>query len=548
MNGRNGLRLWLAMVPACVLAGAAARGQQGTANPAENAAAGDGAGVGRGGLLDDLTVVRDARSRRVASNSTDPASNGDNRRVRAGETFVLADVKGPGVIRHIWMTFAEAGPSWLSKEGSADPSEVVLRMYWDGAKEPAVETPLGDFFAAGFGKRAEVNSLPVIVGGAGGDAYNCYWAMPFRDGARITVTNESQRPFAALYYQIEYTEEEVPVSAAYFCAQYRQEFPTVRGHDYLIADIDAPLGGHYVGTVMSVRSRSPQWFGEGDEKFYIDGETTTSMWGTGTEDYFSNAWGMEKACYPYFGVTMLDNWLGDLGEKGTMYRWHIADPVRFRKSLRFEIEHAGWMSADETTTGKVEGFVERDDDFATVAFWYQRGQPKRFTTLPSAKERRLPSIDAVTEGKAMVAHGKSDGGGLSVQAGGFWTGDGQLFFNNEKGKGAWVEFTFEVEKEQTTRLVVPITHADDFGEYRITLDAKAPAGLAEPVDFYNPKIDVREHSLGDVTLTKGTHTIRLECTGRNASSKGWKLGVDSVRLRERWNVKRPPMKLAEPKK
>jgi len=233
-------------------------------------------------LLDSLTTIQDARSRRIASNSTDPNSNGDNRYVKPGDTFTLADIKGPGIIRHIWVTFAESGPSWLSKEGAADPSEVVLRMYWDGAADPAVESPFGDFFAAGFGKRAEVNSIPVIVGGATGDAYNCYWAMPFRTGAKITVTNQSDKPFAALYFQIDYDEQQVPETAAYFCAQYRQEFPTVRGHDYLIADIDAPIGGHYIGTVMSVRSRSPQWFGEGDEKFYIDGETTPSMWGTGT--------------------------------------------------------------------------------------------------------------------------------------------------------------------------------------------------------------------------------------------------------------------------
>ncbi len=108
---------------------------------------------------------------------------------------------------------------------------------------------------------------------------------------------------------------------------------------------------------------------------------------------------MDKGCFPSFGVTILDGWLADLGDKGTMYRWHLNDPVRFRTSLRFVIEHAGWMSADETSTGKVEGFVEREDDFATVAFWYQRGQPKRFTTLPSAKERKLPSIDTIIEEK-----------------------------------------------------------------------------------------------------------------------------------------------------
>lgn len=492
--------------------------------------------------LEELAFVRDARSRRVASNSPDPGSNADNRWVRPGETFVLADIRGPGVVRHIWLTFPESAPSWISKEGCADPSEIVLRMYWDGAEQPAVESPLGDFFAAGFGRRAEVNSVPVQV--QGGDAYNCYWPMPFRASARITITNESARPLAALYYLIDYTEQAVPENAAYFCAQYRQEFPTVRGRDYLICDIEAPAGGHYVGTVMSVRARSPEWFGEGDEKFYIDGEPAPGLWGTGTEDYFSNAWGMEKGCYPYFGVTLLDGWLGDLGNTGTMYRWHIADPVRFRKSLRLEIEHAGWMSADETTTGKVEGFVEREDDFATVAFWYQVGQPRRFTTLPSAAERRLPLIDTLYEGKTLLAGARSEGGGLSLQAGGLWTGDGQLFFNNTKGAGAWLEFDFYVAAEQTRRLVLPITHSYDFGVYQITLDGKA---VGEPIDFYNPKVELREQSLGDVTLAAGKHTVRLECTGRNAALTGTKLGVDSVRLRERWNVKREPIKRQAPR-
>lgn len=497
--------------------------------------------------LNDLSTVREARSRRVASNSPDPGSNADNRWVKPGEAFTLAEVQGSGVVRHVWLTFAEPAPSWLSKYGSADPSEIVLRMYWDGATEPAVESPLGDFFAAGFGTRAEVNSTPVVVGGSGGDAYNCYWPMPFRTSAKITVTNQSDRPLAALYYIIDYTEESVPGDAGYFCAQYRQEFPTVKGRDYLIVDAESNGGGHYVGTVMSVRSRSPQWFGEGDEKFHVDGEQSPSIWGTGTEDYFSNAWGMEKGCYPSFGVTVLDGWLGDLGEKGTMYRWHLADPVRFRRSLRMTIEHAGWMSADETSTGKVEGFVERDDDFATVAFWYQRGQPKRFTTLPSARDRKLPSIDRIVEGRDMLARARSDGGGLSLQAGDPWTGAGQLFFNNEAGVGSWVEFAFDGGERRPRRLIVPVTHSNDFGVYRVTLDGKPVAGLPEPVDFYSPKIEVREHSLGDLDLAAGLHTIRFECTGRNSASTGWKLGIDSVRFRDRWNVKREPIKRTEQK-
>jgi hypothetical protein len=493
--------------------------------------------------LDGLTTVRDARSRRIASNSPDATSNGDNRWIKPGETFALADIATGGVIRHIWITFPEAAPSWISKEGCADPSELVLRMYWDGASEPAVESPLGDFFAAGFGRRAEINSVPVQV--QGGDSYNCFWPMPFRKGARLTITNQSTRPLAALYYQVDYTEEAVAPQAPYFCAQYRQEFPTVRGRDYLVLDAQSEGGGHYVGTVLSVRSRSPQWFGEGDDKFYIDGEAKPSLWGTGTEDFFCNAWGMEKETFPYFGVTVLDGWLADLGNKGTMYRWNIADPVRFRSSLRVELEHAGWMSADETSTGKVEGFVERDDDFASVAFWYQRGQPKRFATLPSAEERKLPLIDRVTEGSEMVARSRCEGGALSLQPGSPWTGSGQLFFDNTRGVGAWFEFEFDSKDAAPARLVLPVTHSYDFGIYRITLDGKPlsidelPVG--EQIDFYSTKVDVPEHSLGDQALAPGPHTIRFECVGVNPASKGFKLGVDSVRVRERWNVKREPL-------
>lgn len=487
--------------------------------------------------LDHLTRPGPGVSARVSSASPDPDSNRDNKYIKPGETFVLADIQGAGVIRHIWFTFADSGPSWLSKEGSADPSEVVLRMYWDGAAEPAVESPLGDFFACGFGRRAEVNSVPVVVGGAGGDSYNCFWPMPFFTSARLTITNESERPFAALYYQVDYTKEQPAPNAAYFCAQYRQEFPTRLGTDYLIADIDAPNGGHYVGTVMSVRSRSPQWFGEGDDKFSIDAETTPSLWGTGTEDYFLNAWGMEKFCYPTFGVTQLDGWLADLGQKGTMYRWHLDDPVRFTKSLRFTIEHAGWMSADETTTGKVEGFVEREDDFATVAFWYQRGQPKRFTTLPIAEERRLPGIDRVIEGRTLLAGAEATDAGLSLQAGQPWTGDGQLFID-AGAAGARVEVRFSTAESGAARLVIPITRSYDFGTYRLTLDGEV---VAQELDCYSRTVELVELDLGDRALGTGEHVLTIECVGRNPASKGWKLGVDSIRMRERWNKKRPPM-------
>ncbi|MCG3122623.1 MAG: hypothetical protein GIKADHBN_01015 [Phycisphaerales bacterium] len=490
--------------------------------------------------LDGLIRPPTGSSARVSSNSPDPNSNADNRWVKPGETFTIADLKGPGIIRHLWFTFAEPGPSWLAKDGAADHSQIVLRMYWDGAAEPAVEAPFGDFFAAGFGRRAEIVSLPVIV--QGGDSYNSFWPMPFHTSARITVTNEGDKPLAALYYQVDYTAEpKLPPDTMYFCAQYRQEFPTQLGTDYLIADIEGR--GKYVGTVMSVRSRSPQWFGEGDEKFYVDGARAPTLVGTGTEDYFLNAWGMEKGCFPYYGVTQLDGWLGDLGNKGTMYRWHIADPVEFQRSLRLTIEHAGWMSEDETSTGKVEGFVEREDDFATVAFWYQQGQPRRFTTLPTMADRRLPSIDRVIEGKDLLERSTAVDAELSLQAGSPWTGAGQVFVNGTR-EGSSVEFTFNVPGEgKPHQPVAVLTTSYDYGIYRLIVDGRP---IGPDFDGYSKLVEVQEVILGAEPLTPGEHTLRIECVGRNDASKGYKFGVDSIRLRERTGAKRPPMSGRKP--
>ncbi len=171
-----------------------------------------------------LATIKTGRSKAVSSHA--PAfSNADRLQyIKPGETAGLANIKGPAVINHIWLTFNEARPNWLEAGGSANPAEIVLRIYWDEATEPAVESPLGDFFAAGFGIRNEIISIPVIV--EGGDGYNCYWTMPFHKSARITATNEGDKNVRSFYYQIDYTEVgKLPRNTAYFCAQYRQEYP-----------------------------------------------------------------------------------------------------------------------------------------------------------------------------------------------------------------------------------------------------------------------------------------------------------------------------------
>ena len=494
--------------------------------------------------LESLMKLKPGRSR--ATTSTDPSFTGNADRVKyiaPGETKVLADIKGPAVIRHIWLTFNEARPNWLESGGSASPDEIVLRMYWDGAKEPAVEAPLGDFFGAGFGKRFELVSVPVQVE-TGGDGYNCFWPMPFARRGVITVTNEGSRNVRSFYYHIDYVEEPgLARDAAYFCAQYNQAFPEKLGRDYTIAEIQGH--GQYVGTVMSIRARSPMWFGEGDARFYIDGETKPSIQGTGTEDYFLMAWGMSLGLYPYFGCVYWSPEGEIPGTEYCMYRWHIADPVRFEKSLRFDIEHTGWISADETESGKIEGHVEREDDIATVAFWYQEGQPQRFTTLPPLAERRFPNLDVTIEGKTLLAASRKSRGTAELQRGFDWTGEGQVFFRTTADKPA-LEIDFNVANEEYRALVLRMTYADDYGAYRVSLDGK-PVPLADDgthpaespvIDFYSRDLSVKDVYLGSLKLAPGKHTLRFEGAGRNTLSKGSSLGIDSVRWRQRWDRKR----------
>ena len=501
-----------------------------------------------------LASIEKGRSKAVSSHALSAGSNGDRiASIKPGETAEIANINGPGIINHIWLTFNEARPNWLEPKGSANPAEIVLRIYWDNADKPAVESPLGDFFAAGFGLRTEIQSIPVIV--EGGDGYNCFWTMPFHKAAKITITNEGEKPVRSFYYQIDYTKvNKLPENTAYFCAQYRQEFPEKTGDDYLI--LDAEGIGHYIGTVMSVRSRSPYWFGEGDAKFYIDGELEPSIWGTGTEDYFLCAWGLNKGIYPYFGCTYksMDS-EEDLGVRFTLYRWHMADPIRFNKSIKFKIEHKGWISSDETATGKVDGHVEREDDIATVAFWYQKGQPKRFTSLPSISDRVFPNLDIIIEGKEMIKTIRHSSGKIELQNGYDWTGGGQVLFTPADNKG-WMEADFSIEKEESRGIVLRMTHSNDYGMYRIFMDGvpipnvpmtidmdfNTPAKNIKKIDLYSKNTEVKDYYLGSTTLKKGKHTVRFELIGKNDNSLGKSIGFDSFRLRERWSKKRASLR------
>lgn len=291
-------------------------------------------------------------------------------RIEPGETRVLADIEGPGAIQQIWMT---PTGHWRFS---------ILRIYWDDQDQPSVECPVGDFFACGWQKYAQVSSLAVCVNP--GSAFNCYWEMPFRRRCRITMTNIATDAMV-LYYQINYTLTDVPEDCAYFHAQFRRTNPLPYGEVYTI--LDGVRGqGHYVGTYMAWQVNNTGWWGEGEIKFYLDGDGEfPTICGTGTEDYFCGSYNFDiggqycEFTTPYSGLCQIIRPDGTYQsqQRFGMYRWHIMDPVRFEQDLRVTIQALGWRSGGR--------YLPLQDDIASVAFWYQ--------TLPTAPFPALPEKD-----------------------------------------------------------------------------------------------------------------------------------------------------------
>jgi hypothetical protein len=468
---------------------------------------------------------RDPRGVPVGDNTEE--SNYDNcRSVLPGTAETVLEVQGSGAITHMWFTFLEPSPKRPGKDGAANHGEILLRIYWDGNPRPAVEAPFGDFFASPFGERRPVNSLPVVV--EGGDAYNCYWYMPFRRSARIEVVNDGDRPLRLLYHNIDWIQKPIPADTPYFYARYRQEFPLTDGRDYVL--LDTVGKGHYVGSVLAVRTRSPLWWGEGDEKIYINGEATPSIWGTGTEDFFNCAMGLESCSTPYFGVPLFDQF-EIIGSKTGAYRWHIADPIVFETGIKVSLEHRSWTSEDENAEGKRMSWNWRQDDYASVAFWYQTGEPKFAPAVPKAAERKLPSLErSMAFGKDLFVSGRHGDGPAKIQEPPGLFEEPALLYAPGKAEGAWIEIPIEVKRKEPLRLLINAACSPDFGRYQPFLDG---VKLGGPLDFFAEHPEAREFHLLDFWPDPGTYTLRLECAGKSVRSEGYSLGLESVRLRER---------------
>ena len=296
--------------------------------------------------------------------------------IKTHTTFTVAEIDGSGSIQHIWLT---PTGKWRNS---------IIRFYWDGETTPSVEVPVGDFFCMGWGQYAPLQSLAVCVNP--GSAFNCYWPMPFRKKCKITMENIDEKDMV-LYYQVDYILTEVPYDAAYFHAQFRRINPIPYKTDYVLVD-NIKGRGQYVGTYLAWGVHNNAWWGEGEIKFFMDGDTKfPTINGTGTEDYFCGSydfgsatknasgvaeWHYTEFCTPYSGLNQVIRGDGhyDVSQRFGLYRWHIKDPIRFEKDLKVTIQALGWRSEGR--------YLPLQDDISSTVFWYQTEPHNPFPILP----------------------------------------------------------------------------------------------------------------------------------------------------------------------
>lgn len=303
--------------------------------------------------------------------------------IKPHTVYTVAEIEGPGSVQHIWMT---PTGNWRYS---------ILRFYWDDEATPSVEVPVGDFFGMGWGQYAPLNSLAVCVNP--GSAFNCYWPMPFRKKCRITMENIDNEEMV-LYYQVDYILTQVPSDAAYFHAQFRRINPLPYKQNYVL--VDSIRGrGQYVGTYLAWGVHNNGWWGEGEIKFYMDGDTEfPTICGTGTEDYFCGSYdfdtktknnaGIEVSHYTPF-TTAYSGLVQSIGGDGHyasqqrfgLYRWHITDPIRFEKNLKVTIQALGWRDGGR--------YLPLQDDISSTVFWYQDGPHGPYPKLPSKDELEI---------------------------------------------------------------------------------------------------------------------------------------------------------------
>ena len=290
-------------------------------------------------------------------------------KLAAGQSMTIMDHDGPGIIRHIWVTL-----------DAKYYRNLIVRIYWDGEAAPSVESPIGDFLCGSWNRRQKINALAINVNPSGG--MNSFFPMPFRKHARVTIENQSPTDLEHFFYTINYTLEPVNNDALYFHAQWRRSNPLPYGEDYVM--VEGIKGqGQYVGTFMAWQQNNAGWWGEGEIKMFLDGDSTfPTICGRGTEDYFGGAWGFgEDYSSPYMGFQQVVKKSGEVGARMTLYRFHLQDPVFFNSDLRVTMQAIGWRSEGR--------YLPLQDDISSVVYWYQAEPHASFPTLPDHNAREI---------------------------------------------------------------------------------------------------------------------------------------------------------------
>lgn len=440
--------------------------------------------------------------------------NADMRAVQPGETLTLFDAQGPGIVRRLWVTIAPRINPEIMRQ-------TILRMYWDGETTPSVEVPIGDFFGVGFGQQVDFQSLPLNETSGG---YNCYWPMPFHKSARWTLTNLSKHRIDAFYYNIDWTKyDRLEPNMRHFHAQWRRENPTSPDKNYTV--LEATGEGHYVGTALFMQNRRGRGLGflEGDEMVWVDGNTKPSLYGTGTEDYFSSGWYYDRGTYSalYHGVPIKDTTLGRVSS----YRWHIEDAIPFKKSIRFTIEHG---------TNN-----DHEADYSSVAYWYQSEPHAPFPPLPKDPADLLAWIPpepkkfpGAIEGEALISGATATKGDISQQEMDAWQGEwsaaGQLWWR-DAGVGDVLTLNLPVKTAGTYDLIGHFTKAGDYGTIQVAVNGQK---VGPEVNLYSATVAPSGPvPLGRVTLPAGNVPVTITITGKDAKSNGYLVGVDAFVLK-----------------
>ena len=461
------------------------------------------------GSLSGLFLPREGKLVQYSSHAREPGQS-DGWEIPHGRTVTLVDHKGAGIVRRWWMTVIQHERTELLFR------HIILRCYWDGEAEPSVEAPLSDFFGLGFGEWRDYVSLPISATSGG---FNCVWPMPFHKSARITAENRGPVAVSALYFNIGIeTVRDVPAEALYFHAQFRRTAPTARGVPVTVLETSG--SGQFVGLVLSARTLRGlgQRFLEGNEEVYIDGERAPSIVGTGTEDYFgAGLYGRTGTFHaPDHGITILDAETN----RFSGYRWHINDPLPFRKSIKFLLQHG--QSENEAIA-----------DYSTVAFWYQTHPHATFPPLPTELGTLEPTapfrMAGLIEGEDLVGGAIPSGGSVRAQSmaesEGAWSGDAQLLWLGAK-VGDHLTLTIHAPEAGEYSLTGYFTRSKDYGDVRVLLAGRELALIRG----YSAKGVSSPVPLGRVRLEKGENFLLLEVAGKDARAAGYIVGIDGFLL------------------